>query len=59
VLRIKIDHWTLEVKILNSCLVLNHVDSDLGIAQRREFWEKNIDSYTHNFGSEKGDVGTL
>ncbi len=43
-LKIRIDHWTLEVKILTFCLVLNHVDRDLGIAQRWEFWEKDINS---------------
>ncbi len=41
-LRIGIDHWTLEVSILNSCLVLKHVDNDLGIVQRWEFWEKDF-----------------
>jgi hypothetical protein len=44
------DYWTLEVQILNSCLVLNHVDNDLGTAQRWEFWKKDIHSLTHNFG---------
>jgi hypothetical protein len=49
-LRIKINHWTLEVQILNSCSVLSHVDGDLGITQRWEFWKKDIQFLTHNFG---------
>jgi hypothetical protein len=43
-LRIGIDDWTLKVSILNSCLVLNHVDGDLGTAQRWESWGKDFHS---------------
>jgi len=43
-LKIGTDHWTLGIKILNSCLVLNHVDGDLGTTQGWEFWGKDFHS---------------
>jgi len=56
-LKIRIDHWTLHVKILNFCLVLNHIDGDLGTTQRWEFLGKDF-ILKHNF-VVMIDVGTL